>query len=314
MSSGKKAQPYSSKLRGIEALLGSIPEEPSSTSLNTLPIDSIVFPTEQPRRYFDPEKLAQLTESIRHHGILEPILVRPLEPPKSYELIAGERRLRAAKEIGLVEVPVTIREISAEEAIQLALIENLQREDLNPVEETEGILKLLSIRLEMSVEEISKLLYQMRNEVLQNSNQNVLIKPEAQTITKVFDELATLSWESFITTRLPLLNLQEEILNALRTGQIAYTKAQIIARINDETVRSQILNDAIQLNLSIREIKDKIQAISSKESAEQTEPTLKKRMDLAYKAIKKSKLWDDPKQRKKIEKLIENLETIASEI
>jgi ParB family transcriptional regulator, chromosome partitioning protein len=100
---------------------------------------------EQPRHYFDPEKLEQLVQSIAQHGILEPLLVRPLET-NQYELVAGERRYRAALKLGLSEVPVVIRQLNDEEATQLALIENLQREDLNPIEETEGILQLLAFK------------------------------------------------------------------------------------------------------------------------------------------------------------------------
>ena len=130
----------------------------------SISIDSIVLPASQPRRYFDPQKLQQLTESVRQHGILEPLLVRPAPEAGKYELVAGERRYRAAREVGLTSVPVTIRELTDEAALQLALVENLQREDLNPVEEAEGILQLLGIRLKMSASEVPSLLYRMRNQ------------------------------------------------------------------------------------------------------------------------------------------------------
>ncbi|MDV7393256.1 ParB/RepB/Spo0J family partition protein, partial [Arthrospira platensis SPKY1] len=110
--------------------------------VTALPIKAIKLPAQQPRRYFDPDKLAQLTESVKHNGILENLLVRPLDD-NQYELVVGERRYRAAQEAGLTEVPVTIKELTDNEALQISLIENLHREDLNPVEETEGILWLL---------------------------------------------------------------------------------------------------------------------------------------------------------------------------
>lgn len=122
-------------------------------SPQSMPLDQIVLPPNQPRRYFDSEALKQLTESIKQHGILQPVLVRPLDGEK-HELVAGERRYRAAKEIGLKVVPVVIRELDDNAAFQFALIENLLREDLNPVEETEGILQLLSLKLGRSVEDI----------------------------------------------------------------------------------------------------------------------------------------------------------------
>ncbi|HEY9657319.1 MAG TPA: ParB/RepB/Spo0J family partition protein, partial [Allocoleopsis sp.] len=110
-------------------------------------LTAIKLPTKrQPRRYFNPEKMAQLVASVRVYGILEPILVRPLKDG-NYELIAGERRLRAAQEVGLTQIPVVSHEVSDQEALKIALMENLQRDDLNPIEETEAILELLAIAL-----------------------------------------------------------------------------------------------------------------------------------------------------------------------
>jgi ParB family transcriptional regulator, chromosome partitioning protein len=129
------------QMRGVSAFL-SAPVE-AAASINTVSISKIRLPSHQPRRYFDPEKLQQLTDSIKQHGVLEPLLVRPLQQGE-YELVAGERRYRAAQAGGLEIVPITVRELSDQEAIQLALVENLQREDLNPIEETEGVLELLT--------------------------------------------------------------------------------------------------------------------------------------------------------------------------
>ena len=145
-------------MRGVSAFLSTSTEAPAST--NTISISKIHLPSSQPRRYFDPEKLQQLTDSIKQHGILEPLLVRPLEQG-GYELVAGERRYRAAKASGLDNVPITVRELSDQEAVQLALVENLQREDLNPVEETEGVLELLTLTMSCSREQISEALTQM---------------------------------------------------------------------------------------------------------------------------------------------------------
>ena len=120
----------------------------------------LVVSKQQPRRYFDLEKQQHLVQSIQEHGILEPLLVRPL-PTGKYELVAGERRYRAAQELGLAEVPIIILNLSDEEALQIALIENLQREDLNPVEETEGIVSLLAMKLQVSVDEVPQLLHRL---------------------------------------------------------------------------------------------------------------------------------------------------------
>ena len=288
-------------------------------SSQTISIEVIQLPATQPRRYFDPQKLQQLTESISKHGILEPLLVRPAAEEGVYELVAGERRFRAAKAAGLDAVPVTIRELSDEESLQLALVENLQREDLNPVEETEGILQLLGLRLKIKAVDVSAsvpaLLYRMRNETIGNSNQNVLISLEAEAVQAVFTELATISWESFTTTRLPLLNLPPDVLEALRSGKIAYTKAQVVARIKNEDQRNQILDEAIVQELSLTQIKEKISSIESVDGkSEPPSPSLKGRIKDLLHLVHRSKVWDDPKKKKRLEKLLVDLKTLVSDI
>lgn len=274
-------------------------------------ITSIILPDSQPRRYFDPQKLQQLTESVRQHGILEPLLVRPASKTGLFELVAGERRLRAAKEVGLTTVPVTIRELNDEESLQLALVENLQREDLNPVEETEGILQLLGLRLKIPPIDVPPLLYRMRNETIGTVKQNVLISSEAQTVATVFAELGTITWESFATTRLPLLRLPPEILEALRSGKIAYTKAQAIARVKDDQQRADLLKQAIAKDWSLNEIK-----VAIKELKPEAEPTperiVSQRLGEISKRLQQSKVWSDRKKRDRITKLLDELDKLTA--
>ncbi|MBU6459430.1 MAG: ParB/RepB/Spo0J family partition protein [Proteobacteria bacterium] len=124
--------------RGLDVLLGSEPEK----TVNTLAVDELVPGKYQPRSNMDTESLTRLCESIRKQGIIQPILVRKIYGGK-YEIIAGERRWRAAKQAGLNHVPVQIREVEDENALVMALIENIQREDLNPLEEAQGIARLI---------------------------------------------------------------------------------------------------------------------------------------------------------------------------
>jgi ParB family chromosome partitioning protein len=286
--------------------------EPEQVSNNqSIAIDAITLPASQPRRYFDPQKLQQLTESVRQHGILEPLLVRPAGKTGLFELVAGERRFRAAKAVGLTAVPVTIRELSDEDSLQLALVENLQREDLNPVEETEGVLQLLGLRLNVPSIDVPPLLYRMRNEAIGNTNQNVLINSESQAVEKVFAELGTISWESFATTRLPLLRLPPEILEALRSGKIAYTKAQAIARIKDDQQRRQLLLEAISQDLSLTQIKTEIANLKVvKEDAEAGDSSLKSQIDDVLRLAKRSQVWANPKKQRRLEKLLAELKTL----
>ncbi|BAZ37678.1 chromosome partitioning protein, ParB family [Calothrix sp. NIES-4101] len=190
--------------------------------ITTVAIDLIELPLKQPRRYFNPQKLEQLIKSIKEHGILEPVLVRPLHYGK-YQLVAGERRIRAARAIGLVEIPVVTLEVDDKQALQIALIENLQREELNPVEETEAVLELLSLSLGIDADEVISLLYRSFNAKQrgQSLNQNVLIQIEK--IESLFSQLGKFNISSFRASRLPLLKLPDDILSVLRRGEIEYT-------------------------------------------------------------------------------------------
>lgn len=286
------------------------------TSPERLAISQISFPKQQPRRYFDPEKMEQLVLSIKEHGILEPLLVRSLENSDKYELVAGERRYRAAKEAGLTEIPVVIRELSDEQAIQIALIENLQREDLNPVEETEGVLQLLSLKLQMPAPDVPKLLYRMQHEAKGNVAHNVMGSDEDKAVQSVFAALGTMTWESFVNNRLPLLNLPQDVLEALRQGKIAYTKAQAIARVKDDGKREELLNKAISQDLSLTQIKDQISTLKAAKKLEEDEnhPSLKGQIDDVLRLAKRSKVWTDPKKQKRLEKVLEELKSIISDM
>lgn len=275
-----------------------------------LPLASIVLPQNQPRRYFDSQKLKELTSSVCQHGVLEPLLVRRLSDSKElYSLVAGERRYRAAKSAGLMEVPVAICHFSDSEALTISLIENLQREDLNPVEETYGILTLLSLRLNKSVEEVTSLLYRMRNEANGRVSQNVLTNPCGQTIQSVFDSLGLLSWESFVTSRLPLLKLPEDLIEALRQGKIAYTKAKALASVKNNEQRQALTEAAIEQNLSLSEIKKRIKMGHRLPSPTLT---LKQKVQATLKRLVNSRLWEDPEKKQQVEQLLSQLEALLS--
>jgi ParB family transcriptional regulator, chromosome partitioning protein len=338
----------------------------------SMPLEQISLPPNQPRRYFDSEALKQLTESIKQHGILQPLLVRLIDGEK-HELVAGERRYRAAQEIGLKEVPVVIRELDDNAAFQLALIENLLREDLNPVEETEGILQLLALKLGRSIEDIPPFLRRLQHERKEaikssnnvignqesasddaaqddvgkdeseklNSSNNVIgkdeddnldasnnvigkdgndeqqgltpVNPDLKIVEGVFEGLGLMTWESFANNRLPLLNLPEDILEALRKGSLEYTKAKAIAQIKNLSERVAFLEQAIANNWSLSEIKQRITEKKSPASTPNTDSNnYKERFTAATTKLRKSRIWSDPKKRKQIEKLLAQLETLTT--
>jgi ParB family chromosome partitioning protein len=273
-------------------------------------LTDIKLPTYQPRQYFDEAKLKELAQTIKTHGVLEPLLVRQLPRQNQYELVAGGRRYRAATLAGLTEVPVIVLELSDEQALEVAIIENLQREDLNPVEETEGILYLLAQRLKTPVTEVSPLLHQIQKQLRGRSANNVIGSEKIESIQGVFESLGLMELDSFIGNRLPLLNLPEDILEALRQGQIEYTKAKAIAQVKDETARNELLKDAIVSSLSLSQIKERVSDVKPVKEKEE----LRSRFETTIKEANKSKqLWQDPKKRKKLESLLAQLEKLIGE-
>lgn len=144
--------------RGLDSLFADNSVDEINPSVNKLRIMEIEPNHDQPRKDFDEKALSELAESIEQHGVLQPLVVRPLANG-AYQLVAGERRWRAARIAGLTEVPVVIKELSDEEVIEIAMIENLQREDLNPLEEALGyryMMDELGITQEQAAEKVGK--------------------------------------------------------------------------------------------------------------------------------------------------------------
>ncbi len=131
--------------KGLSAMLGKAqgPSGDDRASLRDMPLDQIRPGRYQPRSVMDPEKLDELAESIKTQGVVQPVVIRPLDTPGEYELIAGERRWRAARKAGLETIPAVIRKVPDEVSLALALIENIQREDLNPLEEATALKRLI---------------------------------------------------------------------------------------------------------------------------------------------------------------------------
>ncbi|GFE72203.1 ParB/RepB/Spo0J family partition protein [Chroococcus sp. FPU101] len=272
-----------------------------------IPLGKISLPSSQPRKYFDPPTQQKLTESIRQHGILQPLIVRPIA--QGYELVVGERRYRSATELALFEVPALVKSLSDQEALSLALIENLQREDLNAFEETQSILQLLALTLEKEEEEVKSLFYRMNNEAKGLANQNVLVSEEMKSVIEVFKAIGTMTWESFVSSRLPLLKLPSDLLNELKRGQIAYTKAMAIAKISDEEKRKEILAMAIAQDWSHRQITEKVKEWqASITKTPKTNITPNQRVSQLANKLKTQNWRERPELWKQLEKKLATLE------
>ena len=205
--------------RGLDALFADNSVEESSASPVKLKIMEIEPNREQPRKLFDDDALAELSESIAQHGVIQPLLVRPLKDG-GYQLVAGERRWRAARMAGLTEVPVVIKELTDSETVELAMVENLQREDLNPLEEALGY-KYMMEKLSITQEEA------------------------AQKVGKSRPAVAN---------ALRLLNLPESVLSYVESRQVSPGHARALLAFENEDKMLEICKLIIKNGLSVREI------------------------------------------------------------
>ena len=205
--------------KGLGALLGDFGDEPQDRSAyQTLPIYKVEPNPDQPRKDFDPEELENLAESIRVHGLIQPLTVREM-PNGYYQIIAGERRWRASRLAKLSEVPVVILEADDKKAMELALIENLQRQDLNPVEEALGYKSLM----------------------------------EDYGLTQ--EEAASRVGKSrpAVANALRLLSLNPEVLELVRSGSLTAGHARAIASLKGEKKQLDAAKKVIALSLSVRQ-------------------------------------------------------------
>lgn len=191
----------------------------SMVSTDTLAVNDIIPNKEQPRKTFDEAALQELADSIKQHGVLQPILVRPLTTG-GYQLVAGERRWRASRLAELKEVPVIIKELSDTEAMEIAIIENLQREDLNPIEEAEGLQALID-KCGFTQEEVATSVGKSR---------------------------------PAITNALRLLRLPEEVRQMTKDGDISAGHARALLAFDNEPMMLECAKQIVDKKLTVRDV------------------------------------------------------------
>ncbi|MFR6093353.1 MAG: ParB/RepB/Spo0J family partition protein [Faecalibacterium prausnitzii] len=211
--------------RGLESLFeDAAPSFESDTRIETLPLREIEPDPGQPRKTFDDETLAELSASIAEHGLLQPIAVRP-KPSGGYLIVAGERRWRASRMAGLTEVPVIVKDVTDEQAMELALVENLQREDLDPVEEAVGIRELMT-RCDLTQEQAARKLGKSRS-ALANSLR-LLSLPE--TVLELLKSGFITIGHAKVVLGLPTPELQEEAAQMIADNQLNVRQAEALCK------------------------------------------------------------------------------------
>ena len=213
-----------------------------------LPITEIEPNRDQPRKHFDDEALQELCDSIKIHGVIQPLVVRPISDG-GYQLIAGERRWRASRMAGLTEVPVVIREMKENETMEIALIENLQREDLNPIEEAEGFRVLMD-------------------------NYDLTQQEAAERVGKSRPAVAN-------TMR--LLALPVKTLDYVKHGKISAGNARALLPLNEEARINLVADEIIRKGLSVRDVEKMVKNIlSDKKHKEKDKDKEKQKRDPFY--------------------------------
>lgn len=227
--------------KGLEALFAD--NSTDEAAVSTLAVSEIEPNRGQPRKQFDPAALADLADSIRQHGVLQPLVVRPM-PDGSYQLVAGERRWRAARMAGLSQVPVVIKELSDSETLALALIENLQREDLNAIEEAMGYRDLME-NFGLTQEQVSAKVGKSR---------------------------------PVVTNALRLLGLPEEVRGLLSEGKLSAGHARALLSLGEEELIRQAAADTVKKGLSVRQV----EALAKRQKQQKAAPKPQNAWDQSF--------------------------------
>ena len=227
--------------KGLDALFIDNSTEDVKSAVK-LGINDIEPNRDQPRKHFDEAALSELADSIALHGVIQPLLVRPISDG-GYQLIAGERRWRASRLAGLTEVPVVIREMTDSEAMELALIENLQREDLNPIEEAEGY-KLLMDTYSLTQEEAAERVGKSRPAV---------------------------------ANAMRLLSLPKEVLDLIKEGRISSGHGRTLLGLNDKSMMLKLCKEIEEKQISVRQLESIIKTLNNPKKDKDENPKKVKR-------------------------------------
>jgi ParB family chromosome partitioning protein len=299
-----------------------LPPSAPTSPLTVVPLAEIIV-TNRIRQSLDADKTESLAHSIRQHGFRGVLWVRQVG--SSYHLIAGGRRYAACQLAGIESVPVEVWNITDAEAIQLELLENFQREDLNPIEETEGVLRMLEVTLECERQDVLSLFNWHANQQrrssfavtdtgIRNSTDDSQKLHLWQQVEDVFALIGKFTPESFRVNRLPLLNLPEPIIGAISAGEIEYSKARLIARVKDPDAREELLEQAITQNMSREVLAEAIASIQSGQTdtaPKTTQQEFRTRASSVFKRLKSAKLEGRPLKR--LEKLLEQIEELLDQ-
>jgi len=290
------------------------PESSKADAVKWLPVSQIQPGAYQPRQYFSETSIESLAQSFKEQGFRGAINVRPT-PGKGYEIVAGERRWRAAKKAGLTEVRCIVDDYSDDEALEFALVENLQREDLSKLEETEGILQLVASRLSIARDAAIQII-RTEGHSDQQARSDVAPSVELQQIEVLLSQF-NIELQTFRTKNLRTLTLSDDLKEAHLKKGLSYSAALELNKIKDETVRVTLLEKVLEEKLSFRSVKHRVKELSLAENnikRDSREKALIQRMEITLKQAKKSpQLLQNAQKRKRFEQLLQELESLLDQ-
>lgn len=230
----------------VETLERRIYETSSNEEIIEVPIDELRPNPYQPRKVFDESAIQELAESIKEHGVFQPIIVK--KSVKGYEIVAGERRYRASKLVGLKKIPAIIRNFTDEQMMEIGLLENLQRENLNPIEEADAYNMMLN-NLNLTQDELSKKVGKSR---------------------------------SYVTNMLGLLRLPKSVQEMVANSSISMGHARVLSKLSDTEKIISLSNEIVDKNLTVRDLEYKL---SDNESFQRIQKQVKKEKNNDYKYV-----------------------------
>lgn len=269
-----------------------------------IPLKEIIEPNVHDRKSYNKENISSLARNIKAtKTLLQPIVVRKIDD--KYERIIGFRRIEAVKELGWVEIPaIVLKNISDEQAMLIMLSENIQREDLNPFDQTVGIMEYIALSFELTFDEVKKLLYHFRNidgKRVSNNSEDINQKREKmESITKKLGNITVAS----LINRLKMFSLKETILTALKDGRITYTSAIELNKIDNENKIIEMISEIEAGELSLKDIKAYLKSLKKKKVHKKINYQIEKNDNGTIFSIKDEL---NPNQLKKLEKFLASL-------
>lgn len=309
----------------LEGLKSSSSNDANNQEIHEYPINQFTplrLPNglSQPRKYFDHSAMEKLKRSVKRFGVQEPLLVRRGSDDK-LEIISGERRWRVSLDLNKEKLPAICKDFSDDEALEMALVANLMREDLNVVEETDSIIALISLRLNIERSNLPSVLFKIKNLRSRRQLSNQEIAEELSENSEILNSISigdidsilaefSVTLESFVANRLTAIQkMPEKLLGAVREGRVDLSKADVIRKAPEN--EQDALLKQVEEGLTKADLMEKVKALKSSEAEV---PDIRDRIHQSYNRIRRKTSWKQVESDPKLRKKLQRIETLLKEL